>query len=120
MIRRPCRPPLVLIAVALGASACASHEDRGHHLYAERGCAVCHGTTGRGDGPSAKRLDTPPRDLADVRSYRQGSTQDEIGRSIRRGSGAMPAFTDISEAEARDIAAWLVSLQQRRGEGGEP
>jgi hypothetical protein len=30
----------------------------------------------------------------------------------------MPAFTDVSESEAADIAAWIVSLQQKRAAGG--
>ena len=29
-----------------------------------RACAACHGETGRGDGPAARFLDTPPTDLA--------------------------------------------------------
>jgi mono/diheme cytochrome c family protein len=51
-------------------------------------------------------------DLTQVRAYRQGASQDEIAASIRNGSGAMPAFRDLSGPEASDIAAWLVSLQQ--------
>src|SRR6185295_8095977 len=29
-------------------------------------CAVCHGATGRGDGPAAKGLTPPPADLTDA------------------------------------------------------
>jgi mono/diheme cytochrome c family protein len=118
MIRRAPRLLLLFVTAALGVAACANHEERGRQLYAERGCAVCHGTGGRGDGPSAKRLDAPPRDLADVSAYRQGASQDEISSSIRRGAGAMPAFRDISESEANDMAAWIVSLQRRPGGSG--
>ena len=100
------------VTVAVGAAGCTSAEQRGHQLYSERGCAVCHGAAGRGDGPAAKRLDTPPLDLSNVRSYRQGASQDEIAASIRNGSGAMPAFRDLTGPEAADIAAWIVSLQQ--------
>jgi mono/diheme cytochrome c family protein len=120
MIRRAPRPLLLFVTAALGVAACANHEERGRQLYAERGCAVCHGTRGRGDGPSAKRLDAPPRDFADVRAYRQGPSQDEISRSIRGGAGAMPAFREISESEANDMAAWIVSLQRPGGSGSQP
>jgi high-affinity iron transporter len=103
---------LLVMAVATGAAGCTSAEQRGHQLYSERGCAVCHGASGRGDGPAAKRLDTPPQDLTDVRAYRQGARQPEIAAAIRNGSGAMPAFRDLTAPEAADIAAWIVSLQQ--------
>jgi high-affinity iron transporter len=113
---------LLLAVAALSAAACTSAQEHGRQLYAERGCAVCHGAQGRGDGPTAKRLDFPPRDFADPRTYRQGSSQGDIAASIRGGSGprgAMPAFRDISEPDASDIAAWIVSLQ-RPGSGGQP
>jgi mono/diheme cytochrome c family protein len=102
---------LLVVTVAWAAAGCTSAQQRGHQLYAERGCAVCHGAAGRGDGPAAKRLDTPPLDLSDVRAYRQGAGQDQIAASIRNGSGAMPPFRDLTGPEAEDIAAWIVSLQ---------
>ena len=122
MSSRPSRPLLLFVAGALGAAACAGRpEERGRQLYADHGCAVCHGSAGRGDGPSAKRLYTPPRDFADARSYRQGSNLDDIAASIRKGAGgAMPAFRDLSESEARDMAAWIVSLQRDPRAAGQP
>ena len=110
----------LVAAAALGAAACAGPAERGQKLYAGHGCAVCHGTEGHGDGPSAKRLDTPPRDFADPRAYSQGSSPIEIARSIRRGAGAMPPFRDITEQEANDIAMWIVSRQQRSGPNDSP
>jgi mono/diheme cytochrome c family protein len=107
------RPALLLVmTIAFATAGCTSAERRGQQLYAERGCAVCHGADARGHGPAATRLDTAPLDLTQVRAYRQGASQDEIAASIRNGSGAMPAFRDLSGPEASDIAAWLVSLQQ--------
>jgi len=106
---------VLFVAAALGAAACASPNERGRQLYAQRGCIVCHGATGRGDGPSAKRLDVPPHDFADVRAYKRGPSQDDIAVSIREGAGAMPAFRDLSESQARDIAGWIVSLQRQPG-----
>jgi mono/diheme cytochrome c family protein len=103
---------LLVVSVASCAAGCTGAAQRGHQLYAERGCAVCHGAGARGDGPAARRLDTPPLDLTDVRSYRQGASQEQIAASIRNGSGAMPAFRDLTGPEASDIAAWIVSLQQ--------
>lgn len=105
---------LVILAAVLGIS-CSSGEARGQRIYAERGCAVCHGQAGHGDGPTAARLEIPPRDLANPRAYRNGAGPEEIAASIRRGSGTMPAFRDITHDEAKDIAVWIVSLQ-RAGE----
>lgn len=107
----PAKAGLLAIAAVLGAS-CSSAEARGGRVYGERGCAVCHGQAGHGDGPSAGRLDVPPRDLADARAYRDGAGPDQIAASIRRGSGSMPPFRDITEDEAKDVAAWIVSLQR--------
>lgn len=97
------------------SGACASDEARGHELYLQHGCAVCHGTDARGHGPSAGRLATPPRDLTNMRQYRQGASSEDIAASIRAGSGrnnAMPAFSDLTPDEARQIGAWLVSIQR--------
>ena len=106
---------LMLIAAGtVSAAACGeATEERGRQLYAQHGCAVCHGAQGRGDGPSAKRLDVPPRDFGDTASYKQGSSVSDLAASIRNGTGAMPAFRNISDDDANAIAAWIVSLQQR-------
>jgi mono/diheme cytochrome c family protein len=101
------------MAAALGAAACTTAEARGRQIYLARGCAACHGPEGRGDGPTAKRLDIPPRDFADPRAYSEGAGPKAIATSIRRGAGAMPAFRDLTEEEALDIAAWIVTLQHR-------
>lgn len=45
---------------------------RGAALYAEQ-CAVCHGVTGRADGPGAEGLDPPAIAFADVERARQRS-----------------------------------------------
>jgi len=125
MLRRVSSPLMIMISMAgtaLLAAGCGTAEDRGRQLYAERGCAVCHGAGGRGDGPSAPRLDVPPRDFANVRTYRHGSSQHNIAASIREGSGpsgAMPPFRDLTDEQASDIAAWIVSLQ-RPAAGGPP
>src|SRR5262245_7770089 len=112
---------LVLVLAAALGSGCGGAAERGRQLYAARGCVACHGANGRGDGPSARRLDAPPRDLSDARSYRQGSSESEIAASIRGGVGAMPAFRDLTESESGDIAAWIVSLRRPPGNaGGQP
>jgi hypothetical protein len=57
-----------------------------------------------------------------VRTYRHGSGQGHRGvdPDRLRSGGAMPAFRDITDPEASDIAAWIVSLQRPAASGGEP
>ena len=108
----------LIVLSSMFAIGCADRAaKRGRQLYAEHGCAVCHGAQGHGDGPSVKRLDIAPRDFADRRGLLGGQSNfgpigpDQIAASIRIGAGAMPPFRDITESEAQDIAAWIVSLQ---------
>ena len=78
------------------------------------GCATCHGLSGRGDGPSAPRLVVPPTDFTNAEAYREGSSPEDIARTIRYGTsspGPMPPFAHISEEDAASLAAWIVSLQ---------
>jgi mono/diheme cytochrome c family protein len=69
----------------------------GRQLFAEKGCAGCHGrNAGGGAGPrlSGTRL-----------------SQDAVLQRIRRGGGAMPAFDKgtVSDAEVKRIYGWLES-----------
>jgi mono/diheme cytochrome c family protein len=108
-------PVGILMPFVLGG--CTDRVTRGQQLYAKHGCAVCHGSTGRGDGPTARKLTPPPRDFADPRHYIQGSSEEAIAESIATGvetsRSSMPAFSHISAKERRLIAAWVVSLQTR-------
>jgi mono/diheme cytochrome c family protein len=43
----------------------------GHHYFV-RYCSACHGVEGRGDGPAASALRTPPADLTRIAQRRGG------------------------------------------------
>ena len=59
------------LASLSGAAAPAAPEvEAGRALYATH-CALCHGPSGRGDGPSAVGFATKPSDLADGRLINQ-------------------------------------------------
>ena len=64
--------------------------------------------TGPRRNGSTRRRATWPTSAPTGRLERQG----DIAASIRtaRSGGAMPAFRDITDPEASDIAAWIVSL----------
>jgi mono/diheme cytochrome c family protein len=71
--RRLDRTALLLAALAMGLAACPERSDRTTAAPATEGgpgrilyltyCQGCHGLAGRGDGPGAASLRTPPADL---------------------------------------------------------
>jgi mono/diheme cytochrome c family protein len=118
---------LVALASALGSGAGAAApsarepESRavfsGRHIYATH-CAVCHGETGRGDGPSAGGFATKPADLADGRLM-NGLPDEFLVNVILRGGPAeglspgMPPFAAyLGEAQAHDLVAYIRTLAQ--------
>ena len=62
--------------------------DRGRRIYRKAGCAECHGSEGRGDGPSARDL-SGETDLTQ-RPLKSGSIPRDIFRSILTGLDGTP------------------------------
>ena len=98
----------------------------GKKLYAETGCARCHGTLGRGDGPSAPTLvddwknPIRPADLAQSWTFRGGSSREDIFRTMSTGLNGtpMPSFLDALKPEQRwAITDFIVSLSGSNGPG---
>jgi mono/diheme cytochrome c family protein len=116
------RVPLRSIGVALLIAAVARAADFG--LY-ERHCAFCHGSEGRGDGPAAARLPTPPADFTSgnfkLRSTPSGAmpTDDDLLGTITRGipGSGMPSFAALPADERKRLVASVKELSRPR-EGG--
>jgi mono/diheme cytochrome c family protein len=85
-------------------------------------CAVCHGTEGKGNGPAADALKTPPADLT-MLSKKNGGTYPaiKVGSAIRgdahvaaHGSKEMPVwgklFWTISAGHASEVDQRIVNL----------
>jgi mono/diheme cytochrome c family protein len=108
--------------------------DAGERLYRTY-CATCHGPSGRGDGPMADQLRTPPADLTGFAARNGGVFPNERlravidGRGIRaHGIGEMPVWGDAFRSapeglSARDALAridaivnYLRSIQGRSAE----
>jgi mono/diheme cytochrome c family protein len=98
----------------------------GKKLYEETGCVKCHGTLGRGDGPSAPTLkddwDHPirPADLAQSWTFRGGSSREDIFRAMSTGLNGtpMPGFLDALKPEDRwAITDFIASLSESKGPG---
>jgi len=100
--------------------------EQGKKLYEETGCIKCHGTLGRGDGPSAPTLvddlghSIRPADLAQSWTFRGGATREDIFRAMTTGLNGtpMPGFLDALQPEQRwAITDFIDSLSGGTGPG---
>ena len=98
----------------------------GKKLYEETGCVKCHGTLGRGDGPSAPTLMDDwghairAADLAQSWTLRGGSSREDIFRTMSTGLNGtpMPSFLEALKPEQRwAITDFIVSLSGSNGPG---
>lgn len=108
-------------------SAPASTEqsvDLGKKVYAETGCAKCHGTLGRGDGTSAPTLmddwghPIRPADLSQPWTFRGGSAREDVFRTLSTGFNGtpMPSFADSLTPEQRwAVTDYIASLSGGNG-----
>jgi len=101
---------------------------RGKELYTPLDCTACHGETGRGDGPSAAKLDPDvwgnkqkPFDFTGGR-LKSGPSPKDVYRTFMTGVGgtAMPSYADIfgepdgeniKEGDAWNLASYVLSLR---------
>lgn len=126
---------LALLAWAGAASAESADArlQRGHAAFMKY-CASCHGVDGKGGGPVADELRTPPSDLTSIASRRDGVfpaamiTEIIDGRRFTRGHGPsdMPVWgkkfgPDVAAGSADRVVAqdqllllvdYLKSLQE--------
>lgn len=126
----------VLLAVLLATGACARQAPpppdpdaeirAGEWLYAITGCASCHGTGGRGDGPLAKTLKPPPRDFRHAEAFKNGTGLDEVAQTIANGltrdGGQMQPYPHLSERERRLLARYVIAMREvpSSGDGHDP
>ena len=98
----------------------------GKKLYEETGCIKCHGTLGRGDGPSATTLKDDwghpirPADLTQSWTFRAGSSREDVFRTMSTGFNGtpMPGFVDALQPEQRwAITDFIDSLSGNSGPG---
>ncbi|MEZ5289020.1 MAG: cytochrome c [Vicinamibacterales bacterium] len=101
----------------------------GQLLYADNGCASCHGAAGRGDGPIAatsRRLppisrptarsspastSTPSRPRLPTASRSTSRSRSNAAEAHPHHSQGMPPFPHLSELERRSLALYVMSLR---------
>lgn len=101
--------PAASVASAVAAPACPPS-------FVSR-CSACHGVEGAGDGPGAVALQPPPRSFR-VHGWDAAKSDDALAAVIREGgarhglSAAMPAHSDLSEGDLRDLVRCVRSFQR--------
>jgi putative copper resistance protein D len=73
---------------------------RGAAVYAEN-CALCHGATGRGDGPAAARLPIRPADLTEPHLFAHSPGDLFWWVSHGMDEGVMPGFAGVLNPDQR-------------------
>ncbi|MEO6214314.1 MAG: c-type cytochrome [Vicinamibacterales bacterium] len=122
------KPENVAQSVPLPSAPKATTEsiELGKKLYDETGCVKCHGTLGRGDGPSGPTLvddwghPIRPADLTQSWTFRGGASREDIFRSMSTGLNGtpMPGFLDALQPEQRwAITDFIDSLSGSTGPG---
>ena len=82
---------------------------RGAPLYAEN-CAMCHGATGRGDGPLAGKLPIRPANLTEPHLFAHKVGEMFWWVSYGRDNGVMPGFADkLSPDQRWDLINFLLA-----------
>lgn len=82
------------------------------NIYQMR-CVICHGETGKGDGPGAASLDPKPRNYSD-KEWQASVTDDELKQVITQGGAAlgkspiMPPNPDL--AQKPEVLNALIAL----------
>jgi mono/diheme cytochrome c family protein len=74
-------------------------------------CVMCHGETGKGDGPAGQALNPKPRDHTDA-AYMDKLTDQDIENVILngKGTGMPPHKSLLTEAEVKSLVLKVRSL----------
>lgn len=96
-------------------------KDRGAALFNEH-CVKCHGPKGEGNGPMAKNLPKPPKDLI-TGTWTVAVDQASLKQVIREGipAAGMPATLGISRSDLEHLAAytWKLKASEKQEEAAK-
>lgn len=87
--------------------------EQGKTLYTDQ-CESCHGAEGKGDGPAARFLDPPARDLsAGDWQHAADGTVEAVAELIKKGiddTGMTPFEGTLSDDEITAVASYVVHV----------
>lgn len=89
-------------AVAQKLEPSPENISKGEAIY-KKHCQMCHGATGKGDGPAGKRLNPKPYNFQDKEKM-AAQTDEHLFKDITKGEGPMPAF----ERKLKENERWMV------------
>jgi len=87
-------------------------------------CAVCHGTSGKGDGPAASAMKTPPTDLTTLAQKNGGKYPTSHVAAVIRGQAVTPShgsedmpvwgplFSSLSQGHEAQVQQRVANLVQ--------
>jgi len=86
----------------------------GKEVY-KANCAVCHGASGRGDGPGGGSLQPPARDLVQG-NWTKGGTSMALFKTITNGiSGtSMASFQHLSQVDRWALVQYIRSITENK------
>jgi mono/diheme cytochrome c family protein len=73
-------------------------------------CVLCHGQSGKGDGPGGAALNPKPRDWTD-HAYMGTRTDDQLYEVIFNGKGAMPAWGKMGTLNETQIRSAIMKVR---------
>ena len=115
--------PLGLLLAAWAAPAFAGDAEAGATTYNTL-CTVCHGATGKGDGPAGVALTPAPRDFSIGEFKFDADKNGTVGEDtdlklvITKGAGAfggnpsMAPWGHLSDADVDNVIAFVRSLKK--------
>jgi mono/diheme cytochrome c family protein len=98
---------------SVSAQAYPPDRARGKAVY-ERHCQICHGPTGRGDGPGAASSKIPPANFQKFQSFLK--SDEELLRTIEHGVVFSPMHAwrgQLTDGEMQDVVAYIRVLSEQ-------
>ena len=96
-------------STAAGASSGEVSMALGEQVVKER-CVLCHGESGKGDGPGGAALNPKPRNWTDD-GYMATRTDDQLYEVIFNGKGSMPAWGKTGILKENEIRSAIMKVR---------